>query len=110
MENGKPMVPYFKVQWELPPGTVVQEVKLRERGDLKTAIGLVLPLATMATDAEGAASQAQVAESRGWYPAKEFDWRLIPGPGGSSTLIVLLYPFHYNSQTTEVRFYSAFRD
>ncbi|MCU0915649.1 MAG: fibronectin type III domain-containing protein [Planctomycetes bacterium] len=112
LENGQPMVPCYSMQWELPPGTVVQDVRVRQRSELRTALGLVLPLATLMQDAAQAPLQAardrvnkELPTARGWYPAKDLDWRLIPGSGGSSTLIVRLYPFFYNAQTTEVRFY-----
>ena len=47
--------------------------------------------------------QVLAAANRGWYPTKDLEWRLVPGPDGTSTLVVSLYPFFYNSHRMEVR-------
>lgn len=106
LESGQPIVPYYKAQWELPAGTVVQNVQLRRRGGLKTDIGLVLPIAVRRQDANGVGPEP--SPDPGWYPKKDLDWRLVPNSDGSTSLVVFLYPFFYNSFTTEVRFYQDY--
>lgn len=108
IEAGKPMVPCYRGQWDLPPGTVVQEVRLQQRSGLTSSIGLLLPTAVLRVDADGADLRAQAEPEPTWYPAKDLDWRLVPNSDGSTTLVVLLYPFFYNSFTTETRFYPQF--
>jgi hypothetical protein len=108
LEDGQPIVPYYTKQWELPPGTVVQDVQLRQRSGLKTDLGLVLPIAMARVDAAGAAASVAAEPEPSWYPRKDLDWRLVPNPNGSTTLLVSLYPFFYNSMTTEVRFYEEY--
>lgn len=108
IENARPVVPCWKVQWELPAGTVVQDVRLRQRTGLQSGIGLILPITTLSTDGGDVQPTAETAAAPSWYPAKDLDWWLVPNADGSITLAVSLYPFFYNSLTTESRFYPKF--
>jgi hypothetical protein len=101
------MVPIFRQEWTVPPGTVVQDVRVRDQGELRTDVGLRLPVALMMPDAS--ATTAPGAEPvPGWYPNRELDWRVIPGAKSTSTLLVTLYPFDYDAVTTESRFYKMY--
>jgi len=109
LEPNTPMVPIYRVEWEVPRGVVVQNVKVQQRGDLRTDIGLNLQVAVMTIDAFGDESVATEVEPKpGWCPDRQLTWRIIPGVDGISTLAVTLYPFEYNWQTTQSRFYKQF--
>jgi len=43
-----------------------------------------------------------------WYPAEEFEWRVIRRADGSSTLVVAVYAFWYNSLTTGAMFWQEY--
>ena len=107
-EQGRPSVPYYAVTRHLPAGTLVQDVRLVERGDLQTTDGLVLPLANCVPDLEGYVATEAVPTFAGWFPTKPHDWNVIPNGDGSSTLQLRVYPFFYNSTTTEARFWQQF--
>ncbi len=106
LEYAQPMVPYYTARWELPSGSVVQDVQLRRRSGLKTQVGLVLPIATMMVDTNEV--EPPVQPEPGWYPRKDLEWQLIQNHDRSTTLVVHLYPFFYNSLTTEARFYQEY--
>jgi len=78
-EEGRPMVPYYTKSIDYPKGYRVQEVVLKERAGLETATGL------------------------------RYGWRLGENPDGNTTLVIELYPFYYNPETTDVKFYKNYR-
>ncbi|MCL7455492.1 MAG: C25 family cysteine peptidase, partial [Anaerolineae bacterium] len=88
-ELGKPLVPIFTVETEIPEGFRVQDVQLASRSGLTTATGLNLPLAVLEWDAPGAAAAAAELEA-GWWPEPTFDWEIQENAGGGSTLTLRL--------------------
>jgi hypothetical protein len=103
-EEGKPQVPYYIKSIDYPEGYRVQDVILTERSGLVTATGLRLPVVILSQYPE-----LPVEMKEGWYPEEEYDWRLWENLDGSTTLVITLYPFYYNSETTEVVFYRNYR-
>jgi hypothetical protein len=108
IEGGRPMVPTYRIEWEIPSGVVVQDVRVRHRGGLQTDVGLVLPVAIMRIDASSGSVAQDLEALPGWYPGRDLNWQVIPKARGASTLAVTLYPFEYNAQTTESRFYRQY--
>jgi hypothetical protein len=102
-EEGRPLVPYFIHTIDYPEGQRVQEVVLKERSGLKTATGLKLPVVVHRPDPE-----VPVAMKPGWYPAEIFQWRVWDNPDGGTALVIAIYPFCYNADTTEVEFYQKY--
>jgi len=105
IEPNTPIVPVYRLEYEVPPGVVVQDVQVQQRDGLQTSIGLNLPLAVMTPDAFPEPNGILIEPEPGWCPDRQLDWRVIPGADGTSALAVTLYPFEYNAQTTESRFY-----
>jgi hypothetical protein len=100
--DGKPMVPYYSVSVDYPRGYRVQNVVERKRGELVTDTGLKLPIVTM----QNRSSSTNEPLSNGdWYPKEDYHWSILMSPDGTTTLTIIMYPFHYNSKTTEVKFY-----
>ncbi len=108
IEPNTPMVPIYRIQWAVPVGVVVQDVSVQQRSDLRADIGLKLPVAVMTIDAANGSAAAEVEPKPGWCPDRQLDWRVVPAADGTATLLVTLYPFEYNWQTTESRFYRKF--
>lgn len=103
-EEGRPMVPYYIKSIDYPQGYRVQEVILQERSGSVTATGLRLPVVILDPSPE-----LPIEMKDGWYPEEEYDWRLWENPDGSTTLMIQLYPFYYNPETTAVKFYRNYR-
>lgn len=103
-EEGRPMVPYYIKSIDYPEGYRVQEVILKERAGLETATGLRLPVVILDPSPE-----LPIEMKKGWYPEEEYGWRLWENPDGSTTLVIELYPFYYNPETTDVEFYKTYR-
>jgi len=99
-EEGRPQVPYYVKSVDYPEGYRVQEVTLKERSGLQTATGLRLPTVVLSAPLE-----SPLETKGGWYPEEDFNWRVWENPDGSTTLVITLYPFYYNPETTEVKFY-----
>lgn len=102
-EEGRPRVPYYIKSIDYPEGYRVHDVILKERSGLVTATGLRLPVVILSQYPE-----SPVEMKEGWYPEKEYDWRLWENLDGSTTLVINLYPFYYDPETTNVRFYKNY--
>jgi hypothetical protein len=108
MEPNQPMVPMYRIEYEVPAGVVVQDVQVLQRDGLQAEIGLNLPLTLALTDAFAEPNGILIEPEPGWYPDRQLDWRVIHEADGTATLAVTLYPFEYNAQTTESRFYKQY--
>jgi hypothetical protein len=104
---GEPMCPYYTVSLSYPRGYVVQNIVLTGRSGLKTAAGLKIPRYIPEPDITGTAESSNVS---GWFPdlSREFDWKIDESTGGGSVLNLAVFPFYYNTDTTEVRFYKNY--
>jgi len=102
-EEGRPMVPYYTKSIDYPEGYRVQDVVLKERSGLVMATGLRLPVVVLNQYPE-----SPVEMEAGWYPEEEYDWILWENLDGSTTLVINLYPFYYDPETTNVRFYKNY--
>ena len=112
---GMPMVPSYNVVIEYPTGQMIQDVVLTQRGGLVTDTGLNIPFAMPAEAAAEAAARAGdvsaaglAAEGPGWWPDADFAWTTIRNPDDTITLIITIFPFYYNSATTNVEFYKNY--
>jgi hypothetical protein len=106
IEMGKPLVPVFRVEVPYPVGVRVQDVALTSRSGLEQVTGLVIPVAAEAWDTRSASPAASGGGDEWWPgPAETFDWRVREHWDGSSTLVIQVYPFYYNAQTTQVTFF-----
>jgi hypothetical protein len=106
-ELGKPLVPIYTVETEIPEGYRVQDVQLSSRSGLVSGTGLNLPLAELAWDGEDVAAAAADLEA-GWWPDEVFDWEVRENTGGGSTLVLRLSPFYYDPATTNYKFYKDY--
>lgn len=105
------IVPMWKASYTYPQGQRVQNVALTLQSGLVVTTGLQLPTYTQAIDCDCAAPttaplQATTAIT-GFYPkfAQDYEWHIVENPDGTSTLELLIYPFTYNPDTTDARFY-----
>ncbi len=101
-EEGRPRVPYYTTSIDYPKGYKVQDVILEERSGLMTTTGLKLPVVVI-----GAPSEL-LEVKKGWYPEEEYKWKAWDNPDGSTTLIIKMYPFCYDPETTDVKFYKNY--
>jgi len=107
VDPGQYRVPFWVEQIEIPTGYVVQDVSMRDRSGMKTDRGLHLPV--IPDDfLENDAGEPFVPEEYLWYPDGPFRWEVMPGDDNSRTLVLMVYPFIYNTQTTEIQFYTHY--
>lgn len=106
----KPAVPFYVASVDYPEGYQVQDVILTDRSGLVTATGLNLPVVSMeqGEDASGGSESSAESTTSSWYPEEDYHWRVLENPDGSTTLVILMYPFYYNSSTTDVKFYKDY--
>jgi hypothetical protein len=108
LQTGEPRLPYWTLTQDYPAGVVVQEVSLLSQSGLTTTSGLNLPVTGLFHSLIPTATAELAAP--GWYPQVEppFTWEVEENPDGSSRLTIALYPFSYDTATTNVRFYKNF--
>ncbi len=109
LEQDKTAVPFYKVTLEYPAGHTVQDVTLTDRSGLEYATGLNIPLSSLELDA-AADSNAAADGTEEWWPLPEkvFDWNFQTRFDGTSLLTITMFPFYYNSLTTDVKFYKNY--
>ena len=108
--EGHPAVPYYRVSLEYPPGYAVQDVMLIERSAPQHATGLNIPLADLGIDDSGKGSKGDERYTGEWWPSKDlvFDYNVEASLDGGSVLTITMYPFYYNSLTTDVEFFKDY--
>jgi hypothetical protein len=102
-EEGRPKVPYYIKSIDYPAGQRVQNVLLKERTGLETATGLVLPVVI-----EEQYPEVPVTMKSGWYPLEMYRWQVWENGSGGTTLSIIIFPFYYNADTTDVEFYREY--
>ena len=109
-EPGQYQVPFWIEEIAIPPGYVVQGVDMLNRSKLQTCQGLHLPVSPD-DFMENDAGEPFVPADYLWYPDIPFRWDIIPGSNNGdngSTLVLRLYPFQYNTETTECQYYAHY--
>ncbi len=108
IQHGRPLIPCLRIEHQLDPGILIQEVQLCQREDLVEAQGLNLPLANTQPELEGLSQIPVTSTFSGWFPTEPLTWEVLSNGEGSRTLQVELYPFIYNNVTQETRYYRSF--
>ncbi len=106
-EDGLPDVSAYPISISYPVGTVVQNVRLVARNGLREGTGLNLE--QVFDGRNGPWAVPPRASESGWYPEGTFVWRTSRNADGSTKLFILVYPFYYNSSTTEYRYYRTYQ-
>ncbi len=109
LQPGQLRLPYQTSFVEIPPGATVEDVRLISRSGLQEGEDVGMPITQIDPPACTCAPQPAPTSGDGWYPDKFFDWQVLEGGGGWSTLAIHLYPLQYNPQTAAVQFWSEFR-
>ncbi len=105
--DGKPRLPYYSFTLLYPQRCRIQKVVLINKSGLVTTSGLNLTI--VKSSPLSSEEEEFFEEEDGWYPAKDFRWRIWVNPDGSTFLVIDIFPFHYNTATTEVRFFSHYK-
>ncbi|MFW6056428.1 MAG: C25 family cysteine peptidase, partial [Chloroflexota bacterium] len=105
---GRPIVPVYDVYLDYPAGQRVQDVRLADRSEAVLTTGLDIPEFERAVSGSDDSPASQTGDPLDWWPQVEYDWGVEENQDGSSTLAIRLYPFVYNQETTEARFYQDY--
>jgi len=103
-EDGRPRVPYYITSVDFPSDYRIQDVSLKERSGLMTASDLELPVVSQTADI-----LVPMEMEEGWYPEIDYTWRVLENDNGTTTLVVSIYPFYYNSDTFQIKFYKNYK-
>jgi hypothetical protein len=110
LEEGTYQVPFYSTFIDYPRGYRVQDVTLTNRSGLVTDTGLHLPVTTMQRGASGSKVNRNQTPPEGWFPelTKQYEWKIIENPDKTTTLLIMMYPFYYHGQSTDVQFYKNY--
>ncbi len=108
LQSGSYRVPYYSLAVDYPAGYQVQSLTLTDRSGLVTETGYNLPLTENIMASERPAVIVTLNGEAGWFPELDYQWQTVSNPDGTTTLVVHLYPFFYNSATTDVRYYKNY--
>jgi len=106
-EEGQPIVPTYIHRVAFGPEFKIRDVTLEERGGIETETGLSLRIASFAeSDGTPFPSRSPAKESSTFPPPEaRYTWRAEEQLDGSHVLILSVFPFYYDSATTQVEFY-----
>jgi hypothetical protein len=105
-EIGRPLVPCYSISRSYPKGYQIQDVQLEVKSNPFNISGLKLPDSIL-TLPETNLEIISTREDDEWWPIKDYDWTVYQNPD-NSTLVITMYPFLYNSQNGEAKFYDKF--
>jgi hypothetical protein len=106
----KYVVPFYSTSINYPPGYKVQDVFLTGITGLINDTGLKLGLMNLSitSSIDPLEFTSGGISSNDWYPNEYFTWDFKENANGSSILTIDVYPFFYNPDTTDVKFYKKF--
>jgi len=96
-------VPYYVKTFAYPANYVVQDVTLESRSDPETTSGLHLEAVHVDPN------EPPPEMIPGWYPEDVFSWSFLRDADGTGSLVVMVYPFCYEPETTQVRFFRRYQ-
>jgi len=101
--------PYWTVALDYPAGVRAQAVTLTYRSAPTVTTGLHLTVTQFITS-EPQSLVPVVAPPAGWYPPldQQYSWRVDDNGDGTSRLIIIVYPFYYDSAADNVVFYQDY--
>jgi uncharacterized repeat protein (TIGR01451 family) len=105
---GAPLVPIYRECYEYPQGYVIQDVQLVSRSEPTFTTGLNIPDCEIGLPSRGSGIvYTDQADPEQW-PRRLFEWNTYQ-VSGTTTLAITVYPFYYNSLTTNVEFYDYYQ-
>jgi parallel beta-helix repeat protein len=108
LQEDWPEVPIYTISIDYPSGYEVQNVVLTNRSGLIIDTGLNLPIYHIEWDYPHIDTSYTVANGEEWYPDEVYSWHSWDNCDGSISLVITLYPFYYNSLSTDIRFYKNY--
>jgi parallel beta-helix repeat protein len=108
LENGEYRLPYYPLFIDFSKGQRVQNVILTDRSGLVTDIGLNIPITTIRCHSSDGALHHAPVQIESSVPTETHRWEVIENPDGGTTLLLMIYPFYYNPNTTDVMFYREY--
>lgn len=105
----KPYLPIIQKIFTYSPGFAIQNVTLELRDQIKEGTGLKIPNYVIEEDRGANEPIIPVDEKADWFPEKDFEWEVDEKPDGSKMLMVSVYPFYYNSKTTDYKYIQHYK-
>ncbi len=109
MIEGEPLLPFYPATISFSKGCYIQNVELIDKSGRELRTGIRLPQVVITLDTTDTPGAPVAARTDGFYPGKDFDWSVWANRRGGTDLVISIYPFQFNSQTTELVFHKNFR-
>ena len=108
VEPGELQVPFYSTSVECPAGYRIQDVVLAGRSGLVTETGLNVPMTPLVITRSNFESVPYLGPQTTSFPDEDYRWEVMENSDGSSTLVIVIYPFYYNPATTHSSFYNLY--
>ena len=105
----KPYVPIILKSYTYSRGFSIQSVSLEIRDQIKEGTGLRIPNYRFEIDRNTSEPIIPEDEKADWFPEKEFEWEVDENPDGTKNLLLTVYPFYYNSKTTDYKYLQHYK-
>lgn len=114
VETGEYQVPYWTHTMEITRGYRIQDLLLIKHSEALTSTNLSLPVTPDEIWGQPASTMPTAAPvldpDDSWIPSldQEFTWQVVDNTDGTTTLIVKVYPFHYQPLTGNARYHRQY--
>jgi len=102
-----PLLPCYRAFYTYPKGCQIQDVVLTYRSEAVVATGLSIPPLVIQLPSVNGSRALNASGNPEWWPDRIFEWKVLDSPD-SCTLRITVFPFYYNSLTTDARFHKTY--
>lgn len=106
--EGKPLIPYYVVKRWYPRDIEIQDVELVEKSGLKEEKDLNIKTYKIQWGGDIENNERSSSDSTGWFPDRNYSWFVEEEVNETNKLVLFIFPFIYNNQTKEGKFYKHF--
>jgi len=106
-DPNRPVVPIYTTTLTFPTNACVQDVTMTLREGKTGMAGLQLPRADLFLYGSNLPRTVNTPGPT-WWPPQDYDWSLEKDGSGETTLTLTVYPFFYETNTTDALFYSDY--
>jgi hypothetical protein len=108
LDAGDYRIPYYYRVFEYSAGHEIQDVTLTDRSGMVIDSGLNLPINQRATTSPPGEQAVALEAAGSWVPEERYSWSVTEDPDGTITLVIVMYAFNYNPDTTDVEFFKNY--
>jgi len=109
LELGSWQIPYYRLAISYPAGYKIQDVSMLSRAGLSEDTGFNIPEVSMEEGGIPTQVNSHISpQNPGFYPTLNFTWDTIEFLNETTILVISVYPFYYDADTSDIKFYNNY--